>query len=376
MEGGDHPNRFNKPPPLDGLASKPPNRTVDNWVEARNIYNSYLHDVLVPVVYEVMHSVYQDAVNFSASKRPEDIEKTFMDFLVETRVWSIPIIKGETDNILKYCPWFSKLLKGVFVSNVMVLSSAQLNRQNAPPAKIPLEIPQCQVFVQALYSNVAARLFNHPNIFRTQGLTSDQIIEKRNLAYREIETAIDATVRRLIPLPQVIESSMNFTGNHPVITARAPPPVPAPPMTNTRGAGRISQRAVEQQRAHFPSKPRTTPPVPARKTQPPPPPPATTRKSEKPVSAISFSKPRASARPISEHNEFRQSRVPSERKPERSRTRIASENIRSVEAQLDLGTASDHSASSSSLSSRSSSRLSDDDEEQVEYVSLNSISYE
>lgn len=126
----------------------------------------------------------------------------FMDYLVETKVWSINIINGETQNILKFCPWFASLLKSVFVSNVMVLSSAQLNRQNAPAGKVRLNIPQCQVFVQALYANVAARLFNRPNIFRTEGLTSDQIIGNRVIAYQEIEKAIDATVRCLIPFPQ------------------------------------------------------------------------------------------------------------------------------------------------------------------------------
>jgi hypothetical protein len=71
------------PPSLDGLANKGPSRTVENWVEAKNIYNSYLHDILVPVVYDTMYSVYRDAENLTESKLPEDIERTFMDFLGE-----------------------------------------------------------------------------------------------------------------------------------------------------------------------------------------------------------------------------------------------------------------------------------------------------
>jgi hypothetical protein len=162
--------------------------------------------------------------------------------------------------VLKFCPWFSKLLKGVFVSHVMVLSSAQLNRQNAPAGKVRLNIPTCPVFVQTLYTNVAARLLNHPNVFHTQGLTSNQIIDNRNTAHREIEEAIHATVRRLMPLPDVIESAMNFQGNNPVITARhAAAPAPGARTPTAPGQqGRVSAR-------NFQPKPRLTPPVPARK---------------------------------------------------------------------------------------------------------------
>jgi len=237
-----------------------PGRSNDHWIEAKTMYMDYLRDILVPIVYDTMQSVYMDAVNMTEGKRHEDIEKTFMDFLVETKVWSIPIIKGETQNILNLCQDFATILKSVFVSNVMVLSSAQLNRPDAPTGKVRLNIPQCEVFVQALYANVAARLFNHPNIFRTKGLTSDQIIDNRNLAHDEIRQAINSTVRSLIPFREVIESSMNFKGNNPVITARPQyqqrqrSTRPGPPALRAHGGwkdpkvpegpGRISDRTI------------------------------------------------------------------------------------------------------------------------------------
>ena len=177
----------------------------------------------------------------SKTKTNEGIEKVFMDFLAETKVWSLPIIDGETAEIKRICPWFSELIKVTFVAHTMVLLSAQLNRQNAPSGRVPLNIPSCPVFVQALYTNVATAFFNHPNVFRTRGLTSDQMIDNRNMAYNEIRGAIDATVRSLIPFPQIIQASLNFVGNNPVITAR-----PAPPAQQQQqrppGSGRKSDR--------------------------------------------------------------------------------------------------------------------------------------
>jgi hypothetical protein len=295
--------------------------------------------------------------------------------------------------VLKFCPWFSKLLKGVFVSHVMVLSSAQLNRQNAPAGKVRLNIPTCPVFVQTLYTNVAARLLNHPNVFHTQGLTSNQIIDNRNTAHREIEEAIHATVRRLMPLPDVIESAMNFQGNNPVITARhAVAPAPGARTPTAPGQqGRVSAR-------NFQPKPRLTPPVPPRKPLVSAPAnttptahmtPATRGASSSPAAAAVISKlsapvktsrntpakveqksrislppPRQEAR----QDEFRHSAISfkapaaKEREgPHRSGGRHLSE-VKKVVEQLDMDSISREPSSSSS-----SSRSSSDDEDDRRY---------
>lgn len=206
---------------LPTLGNKTPVKPADNWIECKNIYTDRLRDVLVPIVYDTMYSIHNDAIQLANNNgNYAAVVKTFMDFLAETKVWSINIINGETQEILRICPWLAQLLKGVFVSHVMVLSSAQLNRPNAPVGKVRLNIPTCPVFVQNLYTHVATHFFNHPNLFQTTGLTSDQMIANKERAYQEIRSAIDETVRALIPFPQVIESSMNFRGNNPVITAK------------------------------------------------------------------------------------------------------------------------------------------------------------
>lgn len=323
-------------PPLD--APKTPCKPADNWIAARQIYMDRLHDVLTPLVYETIRSIYADAVRLTDNPNdPEQVMKTFMDFLAETKVWSINIINGETQELLKKCPWFASLLKGVFVSNVMVLSSAQLNRPNAPVGRVRLNIPTCPVFVQALYSNVATQFFNRPNLFQTQGLTSDQQIENKTRAYQIIDAAIDVTVRELIPLPDVIESSMNFQGN-PIITAK---PAAAPP----RRSVRRSSPAVETLKSP-PTQPTRPTPV-AAAVQP--------TKAPTPVA------PKASPAPPKkeEHNEFRQSMVRKSAiafrrssqppRPSQFRQRTGSEAVNKVLGELNLSPA--HSSSSSSSDS-------------------------
>ncbi len=200
---------------------KRPNKPAENWIEACHLYMDTLKDVLTPIIYNTIYSIHEDAVRLT--EKGALVERTFMDYLAEVKVWSITIINGESQEILQRCSWFSQLLRGVFVSNVMVLSSAQLNRPNAPASKLRLNIPPVPVFVQALYTQVAQRFFNQPHLFKTQGVPSDQMIENKNQAQREIHQAIEATVRGLLPLPQIIESAMNFRGNNPIISAKQAP---------------------------------------------------------------------------------------------------------------------------------------------------------
>lgn len=64
-----------RPAPLDHLANKPPAKVAENWVEAKNIYNNTLHDVLIPLVYETMYGVYKDAENLTPSKNQGEKKK-------------------------------------------------------------------------------------------------------------------------------------------------------------------------------------------------------------------------------------------------------------------------------------------------------------
>jgi hypothetical protein len=200
---------------------KRPNKPTENWIEACHLYMDTLKDVLTPIVYNTVYSIHEDAIRLT--EKGGVVERTFMDYLAEVKVWSITIINGESQEILTHCPWFSSLLRGVFVSNVMVLSSAQLNRPNAPASKLRLNIPPVPVFVQSLYTQAAGRFFNQPHLFKTQGVTSDVMIEHKNQAQREIHQAIESTVRGLLPLPQIIESAMNFRGNNPIISSKQAP---------------------------------------------------------------------------------------------------------------------------------------------------------
>jgi len=266
-QGGEDDNdylqeyvRNRQPPPLSGISNKG-TRPVDNWIKAMDIYTVLLKNELIPIVYESLLSIYKDAEELTLLKTPEEIERKFLEHLAEVKVWPINIVKGETQAILERCHWFADLLKGVFVSNVMVLSSAQLNLPNAPAAKLRIQIPQCPEFVQTLYTNVAARFFDRPNVFRSDGLSSDQIFDNIRRAKKEIAAAVDDTVVQLIPIRQIISTSMNFHGNNAIIATKPHPQRNAPPPTNQMQ--RLEQQNRRSNRAYEPATQTAEPPAPS-----------------------------------------------------------------------------------------------------------------
>lgn len=248
-------------PSLNGVTNQGV-KPAENWIVARDTYTKKLKSELIPLIYDTLLSIYGDARDLSLEKSVYDVEQKFLELLSEVKVWPINIVKGETHAIIEKCPWFAELLKGVFVSNVMVLSSAQLNLPNAPAAKLRIQIPQCPEFVQALYTNVAARFFDRPSVFRSEGLTSDQIYQNIKALKEDISNAIDETIVQLIPLRNIIQTSINFQGNHAVIATK-PPQRPQPQAVRRSHRGyEDKQQNVQQERQNFQERKRLTPPVP------------------------------------------------------------------------------------------------------------------
>ena len=110
--------------------------------------------------------------------------------------------RQHTDNIANRCAWFNDLLAAVFVSCVKILSSVRLGKDNK---KISLKLPTNDVFIQTCYNNVAKDLYKNPYIFsesQNENLRDEQL-------YERFSTMIEASVRELIPVQQILQTYMN-----------------------------------------------------------------------------------------------------------------------------------------------------------------------
>jgi hypothetical protein len=168
-------------------------------VEAKREYLGQLSDIMCPVMIENFEKMYDEAYTMSKGRK---VLIMFQKLLKEVPNWSEAMSKQHTDAISNRIAWFNDLLAAVFVSCVKILSSVRLGKDNK---KISLKLPTNEVFVQTCYNNVAKDIYKDPYIFHE----SQNEYERNDQLYQRISTAIEASVRELIPVQQILQTYMS-----------------------------------------------------------------------------------------------------------------------------------------------------------------------
>jgi len=168
-------------------------------VEAKREYLGQLCELMCPVMIENFEKMYEEAYTLSKGRK---VLMMFQKLLKEVPNWNEGMSKQHTDNIANRCAWFNDLLAAVFVSCVKILSSVRLGKDNK---KISLKLPTNETFIQTCYNNVAKELYKDPYIF-SENLNEYARDEK---LYERFAIAIEASVRELIPVQQILQTYMS-----------------------------------------------------------------------------------------------------------------------------------------------------------------------
>jgi primosomal protein N'' len=174
---------------------------MDILVEAKKEYIGQLCAVMCPPMIEVFAEMYEEASSMSKGRK---VLIMYQKLLKEVPNWSNAMSKKHTDNIASRCAWFNDLLAAVFVACTKILSSVRLNADNK---KIALKLPSNEVFIQTCYNNVAKDLYKDPYIFHEE---QSEHIRDEQLKARFCK-CIEATVKELIPVQQILQTYMTQT---------------------------------------------------------------------------------------------------------------------------------------------------------------------
>jgi len=148
---------------------------------------------------ETFDKMFEEAYSMSKGRK---VLIMFQKLLKEVPNWNESMSRQHTDNISNRCAWFNDLLAAVFVSCVKILSSVRLGKDNK---KISLKLPTNDVFIQTCYNNVAKDLYKNPYIFsesQNENLRDEQL-------YERFSAMVEASVRELIPVQQILQTYMN-----------------------------------------------------------------------------------------------------------------------------------------------------------------------
>lgn len=168
-------------------------------VEAKHEYTKQLCNVIRPVVYESLLTMYNRAVN--VSENTNDILYHFQKELIKTPSWNSHVIKEETDRILATCSYFNELITAVFLSNVKILSSVKLGNKNK---KFQLVIPTNENFVHNVYIKVCKKVFDNPYLFSLKKYNN--IMNNMADTFDVIDECIVHAVRDMLPIKNILES--------------------------------------------------------------------------------------------------------------------------------------------------------------------------
>jgi hypothetical protein len=176
-------------------------------VETKKEYTTHLIQLLTPMIYDGILSVYEDA-----KKSSNEIEtlKIFQMLLRKIPSWSDYIIEQETNRILKISTKgdiFEDLIKAVIKSNIMLLTNT--SPENKDKLKIKHDITTNK-FIHNAYIEVARNIFQNPYLFY-HNYTSYQLKKNQRDANEIIKNSIIESIRKLLPINIILQNYLGTT---------------------------------------------------------------------------------------------------------------------------------------------------------------------
>ena len=173
-------------------------------LEVKHEYSRQLCNLLVPVMYEGIHSIYNEA-----TKNKKDTPmKIFQILLSRIPQWNQHIITNEYQRILNktQCDFIADLITAVFISHAKILSSVKSKKKSKT---LNLKVPNGDYFIHKAYIECARYFWKNPYLFCDNISTIEY---QRNMREAEsvIEQSINETVRKLLPVKNILQQYIHL----------------------------------------------------------------------------------------------------------------------------------------------------------------------
>ena len=183
-----------------------------NLVEQKNIYTIYLVNILTPLIFEGIQSIYIEACNISDTN---NVLKIFQSFLKRIPKWNREIIEKEVSRIINSTQsyeWLNlnDLIKATIKANLAImLYDYTLNTQ----AKIDPTLYQninIMDFIHKIYCECAREIWNSPDLFY-HNYSPLEIKRNQRECLNIIKECIREAIRKLIPMRHILKLYLGET---------------------------------------------------------------------------------------------------------------------------------------------------------------------
>ena len=171
--------------------------------EAKSECTDKLCSVITPVTIDVMLTLYNDASEMSKGKQ-QLIQ--YQKLLQEVKSWNESIIFDNTKRVCDSCNYFRDILTAIFICYTKIMSSIRLGKVKK---SISLKIPSNEIFVHAVFKELADNLYNDPYF-----LQEKNPYEIKQEMVRRNRKAIESAVKQLVPLDEIFKTYISVGDEH------------------------------------------------------------------------------------------------------------------------------------------------------------------
>lgn len=173
-------------------------------VETKQEYTIQLINVLTPLIFEGLQSIYLEVLKISTC---DNILKNFQIFMQRIPKWNNDIIHNESQRIMnnsKSYSWLEDLIKATLKANIIVLTYNPTIKQQVKVDPSFYQNIKIDDFIHKIYIECARELWNNPFLFYHQ---YSPIELKRNQrdAILLIKDCIKESIRKLLPVKHILK---------------------------------------------------------------------------------------------------------------------------------------------------------------------------
>jgi len=174
-------------------------------VETKNEYTTHLTNILTPLIFEGLQSIYKEALTLA---KADDILKIFQSFLKRIPKWNQMIIEKESNRILTSThslSWLNDLIKATLKANLIVLMyNPTLKTQQKINPSLYQDI-KTEDFIHKVYVECARELWNNPYLLY-HNFPPIEIKRNQRDCMNIIKDCIKEAIRKLLPVKHILQT--------------------------------------------------------------------------------------------------------------------------------------------------------------------------
>ncbi len=173
-------------------------------VETKNEYTTHLINILTPLVFEGLISIYKEAQEIAG---PDNVLKIFQTFLKRIPKWNQAIIEKETNRIINSSHsygWLGDLIKATLKSNLVVLMYNPTIKTQTKLDNSFYQNINVNDFIHKVYIECAREIWNNPYLLY-HNYPPIEIKRNQRDCMNIIKDCIKEAIRKLLPVKHILQ---------------------------------------------------------------------------------------------------------------------------------------------------------------------------